>query len=200
MTSFCPCHGSGAVVLLYLLVPGLPTRKGWSILTRSGKESMSLSGESRPTRSGKGLMSLSEGSRLKNRSGKEPMLLPEVPASLPLCVLAPTDSGKGPVLLSWLSKPAYRQSTSRDRVPIHRTLALVEVGQEGGGQIGNLCSVGRGSAEVHQMPRPIEIERIFRRQHFEGRVMVAARSGQDKRRARLDFVSKLKPSRSRPKL
>ena len=200
MTSFPPCHGSGAVVLLYLLVPGLPTRKGWSILTRSGKESMSLSGESRPTRSGKGLMSLSEGSRLKNRSGKEPMLLPEEPASLPLCVLAPTDSRKGHVLLSWLSKPAYRRSPSCDRVPIHRTLALVEVGQ-GGGQIGNLCSVGRGSAEVHQMPRPIEIGIIFRRQHFEGRVMVAARSGQDKlqdkRRARhYYFVSKLRISRS----
>ena len=102
------------------------------------------------------------------------MLLPEEPAPLQLCVLAPTDSGKGALLLSWLSKPAYRRSASRDRVPIGRTLALVEVGQ-GGGQIGNLCSVGRGSAEVHQMPRPIEIQIIFRRQHFEGRVMVAAR-------------------------
>ena len=78
---------------------------------------MSLSEESRPTRSGKEFMSLSEGSRL-NRSGKEPMLLPEEPASLPLCVLAPTDSRKGHVLLSWLSKPAYRRSPSRDRVPI----------------------------------------------------------------------------------
>ena len=145
---------------------------------------MSLSEESRPTRSGKEFMSLSEGSKL-NRSGKEPMLLPEEPASLPLCVLTPIDSGKGPVLLSWVSKskPAYRRSPSRDRVPIHRTLALVEVGQ-GGGQIGNLCSVGRGSAEVHQMPCPIDIEIIFRRQHFEGRVMVTARSWQDKRQAR----------------
>ena len=101
---------------------------------------MSLSEESRPTRSGKEFMSLSEGSRL-NRSGKEPMLLPEGPASLPLCVSTPTDSGKGPVLLSWLSKPAYRRSPPRDRVPIYRILALVEVGQ-GGGQIGNFCSVG----------------------------------------------------------
>ena len=119
---------------------------------------MSLSEESRPTRSGKEFMSLSEGSRL-NRSGKEPMLLPEGPASLPLCVSTPTDSGKGPVLLSWLSKPAYRRFPSRDRVPIGPSPS-VEVGQ-GGGQIGNLCSVGRGSAEVHQMPRPIEMEIIF---------------------------------------
>ena len=77
---------------------------------------MSLSEESRPTRSGKEFMSLSEGSRL-NRSGKEPMLLPEEPASFPLCVLTPTDSGKGPVLLSWLSKPAYRRSPSLGPLP-----------------------------------------------------------------------------------